>query len=204
MAEKVKQENTIIKSDFYKELKTQRGIIESQLIFSLYGDTNYFFDYPVNPNDISNSMWRFYYHMLKEMVEDRGLKTLDAVSVGAYVNSKEEKIQKAYSEAMKAIENNPTVDVPNSYVPLQHQYKGLRVDEHPELLEDREWSNATFNGDRVGVQTSDVILAIYIPEEEDVGMGIELGMARALGKYNLIVIPDEDWGKPMYLSSFHR
>lgn len=99
MAEKVKQENTIIKSDFYKELKTQRGIIESQLIFSLYGDTNYFFDYPVNPNDISNSMWRFYYHMLKEMVEDRGLKTLDAVSVGAYVNSKEEKIQKAYSEA---------------------------------------------------------------------------------------------------------
>lgn len=99
MVEKVKQENTIIKSDFYKELKTQRGIIESQLIFSLYGDTNYFFDYPVNPNDISNPMWRFYYHMLKEMVEDRGLKTLDAVSVGAYVNSKEEKIQKAYSEA---------------------------------------------------------------------------------------------------------
>lgn len=113
-----------------------------------------------------------------------------------------EKQNKAYSEAMKAIENNPTVDVSNSYVPLQHQYKGLRVDEHPELLEDREWSNATFNGDRVGIQTSDVILAIYIPEEEDVGMGVELGMARALGKYNLIVIPDEDWGKPINLMTY--
>lgn len=113
-----------------------------------------------------------------------------------------EKQNKAYSEAMKAIENNPTVDLPNSYVPLQHQYKGLRVDEHPELLEDREWSTATYNGDRVGVQTSDVILAIYIPEEEDVGMGVELGMARALGKYNLIVIPDEDWGKPINLMTY--
>lgn len=72
----------------------------------------------------------------------------------------------------------------------------------PELLEDREWATATANGDRIGVQTSDVILAIYIPEEEDVGMGVELGMAQALGKYNLIVIPDEDWGKPINLMTY--
>ena len=27
-------------------------------------------------------------------------------------------------------------------------------------------------------------------------------MARALGKYNLIVIPDEEWGKPINLMTF--
>ena len=35
---------------------------------------------------------------------------------------------KAYKNAMAAIKENPTVDVENSYVPLEHQYKGLRVD----------------------------------------------------------------------------
>ncbi|MBW3349644.1 nucleoside 2-deoxyribosyltransferase [Limosilactobacillus reuteri] len=113
-----------------------------------------------------------------------------------------DKQNKAYEDAMNAIKANPTVDVENSYVPLQHQYKGLRVDEHPELLQDREWSTATYNGDRVGVSTSDILLAVYIPEEEDVGMGVELGMARALGKYIMVVIPDEDFGKPINLMSW--
>ena len=113
-----------------------------------------------------------------------------------------DKQNQAYQAAMKAIEANPTVDVENSYVPLQHQYKGLRVDEHPELLEDKEWATATYNGDRVGVSTSDMLLAVYIPEEEDVGMGVELGMARALGKYICVVIPDEDFGKPINLMSW--
>lgn len=113
-----------------------------------------------------------------------------------------DKQNRAYQEAMKAIEANPTVDVENSYVPLQHQYKGLRVDEHPELLEDREWATATYNGDRVGVSTSDMVLAVYIPEEEDVGMGIELGMANALGKYITVVILDEDFGKPINLMTW--
>ena len=113
-----------------------------------------------------------------------------------------DKQNQAYEKAMEAIKANPTVDVENSYVPLQHQYKGLRVDEHPELLEDREWSMATYNGDRVGVSTSDMLLAVYIPEEEDVGMGVELGMAQALGKYITVVIPDEDFGKPINLMTW--
>lgn len=108
----------------------------------------------------------------------------------------------AYQEAMEAIKKNPTVDVENSYIPLDHQYKGLRVDEHPELLEDREWATATYNGDRVGVSTSDTLLAVYLPHEEDVGMGVELGMARALGKYILIAVPDNLWGQPINLMSW--
>ena len=113
-----------------------------------------------------------------------------------------DKQNKAYKDAMEAIKENPTIDVENSYVPLQHQYKGIRVDEHPEVLEDREWATATYNGDRVGVSTSDMLLAVYIPDEEDIGMGVELGMARALGKYVVVVIPDEDWGKPINLMSW--
>ncbi|WP_267202635.1 nucleoside 2-deoxyribosyltransferase [Limosilactobacillus kribbianus] len=113
-----------------------------------------------------------------------------------------DKQNQAYKQAMTAIKENPTIDVENSYIPLQHQYKGLRVDEHPELLEDKEWATATYNEDRVGVSTSDMVLAIYIPEEEDVGMGVELGMASALGKYITVVIPDEDFGKSINLMSW--
>lgn len=87
-----------------------------------------------------------------------------------------DKQQEAYDKSMEAIKANPTVDVTNSYIPLQHQYKGLRVDEHPELLKDKEWANATYKGDCVGVATSDVCLVTYIP--------------------------DEDWGKPINLMTY--
>lgn len=113
-----------------------------------------------------------------------------------------DKQNQAYHDAMDSLKANSTIDMANSYVPLQHQYKGLRVDEHPELLEDKEWATATFNGDRVGIATSDLLLAVYVPEEEDIGMGVELGMARALGKYICVVIPDDDYGKPINLMSW--
>ena len=45
-------------------------------------------------------------------------------------------------------------------------------------------------------------MVTYIPEEEDIGVGVELGMAEALGKYIVIVIPDEDWGKPINLMTY--
>ena len=35
---------------------------------------------------------------------------------------------KAYKDAMSALNANPTVDLENSYVPLQNQYKDIRVD----------------------------------------------------------------------------
>lgn len=69
-------------------------------------------------------------------------------------------------------------------------------------MKDREWATATYNGDRVGVATSDMLLAVYIPEEEDIGMGVELGMAQALGKYITVVIPDEYYGSSINLMSW--
>ena len=52
---------------------------------------------------------------------------------------------KAYKEAMEALKENPTIDLENSYVPLENQYKGIRVDEHPEYLHDKVWATATYN-----------------------------------------------------------
>ena len=109
---------------------------------------------------------------------------------------------KAYKDAMSALNANPTIDLENSYVPLQNQYKDIRVDEHPEYLHDKEWAQATYNGDLVGIKTSDVMLGVYVPKEEDVGLGMELGYAMSQGKYVLLVIPDELYGESINLMSW--
>lgn len=113
-----------------------------------------------------------------------------------------EKQTKAYDAAMAALKQNPTIDLEHSYVPLQNQYKGIRVDEHPEYLHDKEWASATYTNDLIGIKTSDIMLGVYLPEEEDVGLGMELGYAMSQGKYVLLVIPDEDFGKPINLMSW--
>lgn len=61
----------------------------------------------------------------------------------------------AYEQVMAAIKKNKTINDADSYVPLAHQYKGLRVDEHPELLEDKEWqrSTGTVSGSRVQISS---------------------------------------------------
>lgn len=109
---------------------------------------------------------------------------------------------KAYDEAMTALKANPTVDLENSYVPLQNQYKDIRVDEHPEYLHDIEWASATYHNDLIGIKTSDIMLGVYLPDEEDVGLGMELGYALSRGKFILLVIPDEYYGKPINLMSW--
>lgn len=113
-----------------------------------------------------------------------------------------EKQEKAYNQAMQALKENATVDLSNSYIPLDNQYKDIRVDLHPEYLKDKEWATATFRGDCLGVKSTDVCLAVYLPSAEDVGMGVELGMAQAHGKYILLVVPDKEYGKPINLMSW--
>ena len=108
----------------------------------------------------------------------------------------------AYKKTMKALEENPTIDLENSYVPLDHQYKGINVEEHPEYLRDREWETATYRGDLTGIKTSDIMIGVYLPDEEDVGLGMELGYALSQGKYIVLIIPDEDYGKPINLMSW--
>ncbi|WEV39689.1 nucleoside 2-deoxyribosyltransferase [Lactobacillus sp. ESL0681] len=113
-----------------------------------------------------------------------------------------EKQNDAYQAAMQALKANPTIDLENSYVPLDNQYKGINVAEHPEYLHDREWATATYNGDLVGIKSSDVVLGVYLPDEEDPGLAMEMGYAVGQGKYILLVMPDEDYGKPINLMSW--
>lgn len=109
---------------------------------------------------------------------------------------------RAYKEAYKALGENTTMDFEHSYVPLEHQYKGIRVDEHPEYLHDKEWATATFKGDLVGIQTTDVTTAVYLPNEEDAGICAEISWAYSLGKYVLLVIPDDQYGESINLMSW--
>ena len=105
----------------------------------------------------------------------------------------------AYNDAMKALEQNVTVDLENSYIPKDNQYKVLLVEEHPELLEDREWATATYNGDITGIKTSDLVLAVYIPSLPDDGLAMEIGFAKAINKQIVVVIPDEEFGEALNL-----
>ena len=52
---------------------------------------------------------------------------------------------------LKAIEANPTVSREFSHFPLDHQYKGMDVNEHPELVHDIEWQNRTYVSDIEGM-----------------------------------------------------
>lgn len=109
---------------------------------------------------------------------------------------------RAYKDAMDALAANPTINLKDSYIPLNNQYKGIRVDEHPEYLHNKEWAQATYNGDLIGIRSSDIMLGVYVPDEEDVGLGMELGYAQGQGKYILLVIPDEFYGNPINLMSW--
>ncbi|MDN6899617.1 nucleoside 2-deoxyribosyltransferase [Oenococcus sicerae] len=98
--------------------------------------------------------------------------------------------QTAYmKQGISLIEQNKTVDWQHSFYPLDHQYKGLAIPDHPELLEDTEWQLATFNGDVNGINTSDLIAAMYLPDQPDEGIAWELGYAYAIHKPTLLIVP---------------
>lgn len=108
----------------------------------------------------------------------------------------------AYDTALAAISQNPSLDQAQSYVPLAHPYQDLDVGKHPELLKDPVWATATYKGDLVGIKQTDLLLAVYLPQAEDVGCGVEIGYAHALGKPVVLVIPDDQFGEPINLMAW--
>lgn len=108
----------------------------------------------------------------------------------------------AYNKGLGALKLNESIDETRNYVPLEHQFGNEAVSEHPELLQNKEWAVGTFNGDILGINQTDVALFIYLPSEEDVGCGVEMGYAYANAKPIVVVIPDDEWGKPINLMSF--
>lgn len=107
---------------------------------------------------------------------------------------------KAYNDAMRALGANPTIDFANSFVPLERQYGGEIHSNNP--TQDIEWAQGTYADDLLGVKTTSVMLGIYLPSEEDVGLGMELGYAKVLGKPIVLVMPDEEFGQPINLMSW--
>ncbi|MCV3295686.1 nucleoside 2-deoxyribosyltransferase [Oenococcus kitaharae] len=94
------------------------------------------------------------------------------------------------NKGISLIKENESINWAQSYYPLDHQYKGLSVTEHPELLNDSEWQMGTFNGDVNGINTSDLVVAMYLPNEADEGIAWELGYAYAIHKAVVLVVPD--------------
>ena len=45
MSKNARDSNELVKSKFYKKILQEKSIVESQLVFSLFANTNYYFDY---------------------------------------------------------------------------------------------------------------------------------------------------------------
>lgn len=94
---------------------------------------------------------------------------------------------------MKAMKKNPTIDWEHSYRPIEHQYKGMLVTEHPEILSDKEWQMATFRGDVQAMDAMDITVALFDPKMENADPGVvwELGYVYGLRKPVFVVLPDD-------------
>lgn len=112
------------------------------------------------------------------------------------------KQEAAYKDYLEAIADNPTIYRDGCYVPLEHQWHDIRVDEHPEYLHRKDWSTATFLGDINGINQTDIALFAYLPSEEDVGCGVEMGYAYGIGKPIVIIMPDDEFGDGINLMSW--
>ena len=110
----------------------------------------------------------------------------------AWFNDEQIAFMKAGYDKLK---QNATVAWDSSYRPLDHQYKGINVEEHPEYLHDVEWSSRTFLSDVGGMNMADVGVFLFNPKSPDIGMGFEIGYFYAIHKPLIIVVPDEEYDK---------
>lgn len=102
--------------------------------------------------------------------------------------------QNALREAgMKAMKQNPTIDWENSFRPIEHQYKGWKITDHPDMLNNSEWQLATFRSDVQAMDAMDITIALYDPkmENSDPGVVWELGYVFGLKKPAFLVLPDD-------------
>ena len=100
---------------------------------------------------------------------------------------------------LKAIGQNPTVSLKRSHHPLSHQYNDINVEEHPEVMEDYEWQENTYQMDMSNLYGKDLGIGLYVPSAPDEGLTYECGALKAAHKANIIVIPDDEMDVPMNL-----
>lgn len=96
MSETKKQEIDVIKSDFYQEILQHKKIAESQFVLSIYKNPDYFYEYELDPSDISDNAWKVYYGIVKDLLEHKQLRVVDMIAVEEYIQSKSKKLQEYY------------------------------------------------------------------------------------------------------------
>ena len=107
----------------------------------------------------------------------------------------DEEQDKVYKEAMKALKKNNTIDIENSYIPREHKYSGFRLEENPEYFKNKKMARVVSEENMKGIQNTDVYLIVYLPNQEysDVDAGLKVIYPHTIGKYNLLVIPDDQY-----------
>ena len=91
------------------------------------------------------------------------------------------------TKALEVLETNATVGVVHQ--PFDFQYKDALIDHDPAgVFGTLEWQVATYNNDVNAVGNSDVCVALYDMDQEDVGIAFEFGMFIALHK-PIILLP---------------
>ena len=118
-------------------------------------------------------------------------KTKTIYMACAWFNEEQTKMM---NDGYKKLKENHTVDWENSYRPLEHQYAGINVEEHPEWMRRVDWQAMTFKSDVSGMAGSDAGVFLYTPKTPDEGCGQEIGFLYAINKPIVIVVPDEDYG----------
>ena len=106
-----------------------------------------------------------------------------------------EEQNKAYEEAMEALKENKTIDIEHSYIPREQKYLGVRIDDNPEYFRNKKMARVVSEDNMEGIKNSDVYLIVYLPNQEysDIDAGLEVIYPHTMGKYNLLVIPDDQY-----------
>ena len=106
-----------------------------------------------------------------------------------------EEQDKVYKESIKAFKENNTIDIEHSYSPREHKYFGFRFEENPEYFRNKKMARLVSEENMKGIQNTDVYLIVYLPNQEysDVDAGLEVIYPHTMGKYNLLVVPDDQY-----------
>lgn len=129
------------------------------------------------------------------------LTYIEQPAVSAYIQCSwfSDKQIEHMNKGLEAIAQNPTVSLKRSHHPLSHQYNGINVEEHPEVMEDYEWQENTYQMDMSNLYGKDLGIGLYVPSDVDEGIAYECGALKAAHKANIIVIPDDEMDVPMNL-----
>lgn len=125
-----------------------------------------------------------------------GTKNLGARSIylagGWWGEYQPELLVKAYESLL----NNPTVG--HIHVPLLHQYGGNAFIDG-KFEPDYEWATMTYKADLRGIDNSDLIVALFPVEDQDIGTATEVGYAVASHKPVVGVFQGDAYKNPINL-----